>query len=158
MTTVASHLRAVHEQAARRSSNMADALAKTRGRFKRSAESHRALHRATGTAESGHSQLAADFDGMSEDLAELEKLFREDSDFHRGAMADVEKSAAASDLSKAAHNRDEDELNKLVPSRVQGINRGANALVPRVGTPVARTGTDNAPVAPQLAKIVAMDD
>ena len=47
---------------------------------------------------------------------------------------------------------------KMVPSNVSVINRGANFMVPRAGTTVARTGTDDAPVAPQLAKIVAMDD
>lgn len=156
MKTVSQHLRAIHEQTARRSGAMRDVLAKSEARYRKAADAFRARHRVSNLPESPDSELATAFDSIAEDFSELKKLFDADETFHRGAMVEVEKSAAAADLTKSAvAGRGADDI---VPSRVQAINRGANHLIPRSGTPVARTGTDDAPVAPQLSKLVAIDD
>lgn len=156
MKTVAAHLQQLHAETARRSGAVRDVLAKTEGRYRKAAEAFRARHRTSNLPESPDSELAIAFDAMAEDFGELKKLFDADETFHHEAMADVDKSAAASDLSKSA-GRGADEL---VPTRVSAIGAipPGLRLIERTGHVGAREATNDAPVAPQLKKLVAFDD
>lgn len=157
MTTVASHFQKLHEQTARRSGAVRDILAKSEGKYRKAAEAFRARHRTSSLPESPDAELATAFDSIAEDLSELKKLFDEDHNFHHGAMVDVGKSAVTDDLSKNSLRRSDDEL---MPSRVSAIGAlpPGVRLIERTGHVGAREGTHDAPVAPQLAKIVALND
>ncbi|HEV2341513.1 MAG TPA: hypothetical protein VGS15_06935 [Candidatus Acidoferrales bacterium] len=152
MHSVADHFKAIHERATRDSELAKEEHLGIAAHNKRIAELHRELHKSTGASDSPHARLAIEHDGLAQRHATLAKRIGEHGEYHRGMAAEVGKSAVTADLRK---RRSDDEIE---PSRVSAINRGANHLIPRTGTPVARTGTDDAPVAPQLAKIVAMDD
>ena len=154
MASVAEHFRAVHEREAHNHELLGEKHAKAASRNRRIAEIHRQAHKASGMSSSTHSELAVEHDSLAEDHEDMAKRHREEADFHRGMATEVEKSAATVDLNKSGRAADD-----LVPSRVSAIGalpRGR--LIERTGHVGARTGTDDAPVAPQLAKIVAMDD
>lgn len=158
MHSVADHFKAIHERATRDSELAKEEHLGIAAHHKRIAELHRKLHESTGMSSSPHAELAIEHDGLAERHETLAKRIGEHGQFHQSMSVEAAKAAAASDLSKG-HSRDEDDLNKLAPSQVQGINRSAGlTLIPRTGNLNAREATNDAPVAPQLKKLVAFDD
>jgi hypothetical protein len=155
MSTVAEHLRGLHERAGRDYDLLAENHRAIAARHRRIAEIHREAHRATGTPESAHSQLALEHEALGENHETLAKRLAEHGAYHASMKIESAKAAAAVDLAKAGRGDD-----GLVPSRVSAIGAipPGLRLIERTGHVGAREATNDSPVAPQLKKILALDD
>lgn len=161
MQSVAQHLSGFHKSAAAFHDDEAFSQERLEKINREIAEAHGAAAKATGMGESSpYSRLATSHAALAEVHATAAQRHRTRAQHHRDAVSEIGKAATTGDLNKSSvAGRGADEI---VPTRVSAVGAlpPGLRLIERTGHVGARAreGTNDAPVAPQLAKIVAMDD